>query len=79
MNEPKSIALICASNQNRSMAAHHLFLQKGVKNVSSYGTNAHVKLPGPSYDKPNVYEFGVTYEEICQDLENKDADLYVIL
>lgn len=62
---------------NRSMATHVLFVHKGVPNVSSYGTNTYVKLPGPSIDKPNVYDFGTPYEEIYSDLENKDADLYV--
>lgn len=71
----KHVAVICASNMNRSMAAHFLFVQKGVPNVSSYGTNTYVKLPGTSIDKPNVYEFGTPYEDIYKDLENKDADL----
>lgn len=68
-------ATICMSNQNRSMEAHNVLLRKGL-NVDSYGTNSIIKIPGPAIDKPNVYQFGVTYEEIYQDLMNKDPDLY---
>ncbi len=35
-----------------------------------------VKLPGPTADKPNVYDFGVSYEEIHEDLVHKDRTLY---
>jgi RNA polymerase II subunit A C-terminal domain phosphatase SSU72 len=33
-------------------------------------------LPGSSFDKPNVYEFGISYEEIQSDLKKKDKTLY---
>lgn len=68
-------ATICMSNQNRSMEAHHVLAKKGLT-VDSYGTNTVIKIPGPAIDKPNVYQFGVTYEEIYQDLLQKDPDLY---
>lgn len=44
--------------------------------VESYGVGGHVKLPGPSADQPNVYEFGTPYETIKADLEGKNPELY---
>lgn len=106
------IAVVCSSNQNRSMEAHHflryftnencfenipdltlfslpnrhksyfiyyivsllLFSKKGF-NVKSFGTGTHVKLPGLAQDRPNVYEFSTTYDEMYKDLLNKDRQM----
>ncbi|KAE8713869.1 RNA polymerase II subunit A C-terminal domain phosphatase SSU72 [Hibiscus syriacus] len=68
-------AMVCSSNQNRSMEAHCLLKKQGF-DVSSYGTGAHVKLPGPSLREPNVYEFGTPYKHMFEDLRRKDPDLY---
>ncbi|XP_038895502.1 RNA polymerase II subunit A C-terminal domain phosphatase SSU72 isoform X2 [Benincasa hispida] len=68
-------AMVCSSNQNRSMEAHSILKNKGF-NVSSYGTGAHVKLPGPSLREPNVYDFGTPYKHMFDDLRRKDPELY---
>jgi len=69
------IAVICSSNMNRSMEGHRLLKKKGY-NVKSYGTGTQVKLPGTSADKPNVYPFDTPYENIYQDLCQKDKKAY---
>lgn len=68
-------AVICASNQNRSMEAHHVLSKKGLT-VDSYGTNSQIKIPGPTPNTPNSYPFGTTYDAIYADLKAKDATLY---
>ena len=69
------MAVVCSSNMNRSMEAHG-FISKKHFNVDSYGTGDKVKLPGPSADRPNVYDFGTSYEEIHADLKKKDKTMY---
>eukprot|EP01122_Echinamoeba_exundans_P007579 TRINITY_DN2360_c1_g1_i1.p1 TRINITY_DN2360_c1_g1~~TRINITY_DN2360_c1_g1_i1.p1 ORF type:complete len:198 (+),score=51.97 TRINITY_DN2360_c1_g1_i1:38-631(+) len=76
VTEQARIALICASNQNRSMETHDLLVKKGFRRVQSFGTNSQVKLPGTAADKPNAYTFATTYKEIYEDLKKKDEDFY---
>lgn len=69
------IAVICSSNMNRSMEAHAFLSKKGFY-VKSYGTGDKVKIPGSAADKPNIYDFGVSYDDIYHDLLTKDKTLY---
>ncbi|KAL2721135.1 RNA polymerase II subunit A C-terminal domain phosphatase SSU72 [Vespula maculifrons] len=70
-----SVAVICSSNMNRSMEAHAFLSKKGF-NVKSFGTGDKVKLPGNAPDRPNIYDFGTTYDEIYNDLTKNFKNCY---
>ena len=70
-----SLAVICASNQNRSMSAHYLLSKKYGMAVSSFGTGSSVKLPGKTRDTPNIYDFGTPYQRMFEDLKQQDEEL----
>ncbi|KYR01144.1 hypothetical protein DLAC_02249 [Tieghemostelium lacteum] len=69
--------MVCASNQNRSVEAHYLFMTEGFKNIRSFGTSTHCKLPGPSIDKPNIFSFGTPYQSIHENLKQQNQELYI--
>ena len=66
-------ACVCASNVNRSMAAHQV-LQRNNFQVWSYGTNSQIKMPGPTEDVS--YDFGTTYKEILDYMIEQGDDFY---
>lgn len=72
---PIRFAVVCSSNQNRSMEAHNFMNKRGLL-VKSFGSGQQVKLPGTSLERPNVYSFDTTYETMYKELYNKDANVY---
>lgn len=47
-------------------------------NVKSFGSGVQVKLPGPAPDRPNIYSFETTYDEMYKDLLKRDPQLYPV-
>jgi len=56
-----------------------IFCSKRNFSVMSFGTGINVKLPGVSADRPNIYDFGISYDEMYRDLKAKDPQLYLFV
>ncbi len=69
------VKLFCLSRILTENFAFSVFSKKGYY-VKSFGTGDKVKLPGTAIDKPNIYDFNCTYDEIYNDLARKDKALY---
>lgn len=67
------IACVCASNLNRSMAAHTRLVENNIDSVHSYGTNEVIRTPSPVGDKTLEFQFGTTYEDIQKEFEKYDG------
>uniref|UniRef100_G3WLD3 RNA polymerase II subunit A C-terminal domain phosphatase SSU72 n=1 Tax=Sarcophilus harrisii TaxID=9305 RepID=G3WLD3_SARHA len=74
-SSPLKVAVVCSSNQNRSMEAHRILKKRGFC-VRSFGAGTSVRLPGPTPYQPNVYDFKTTYHQMYNDLLKKDEKLY---
>lgn len=68
-----SYAMVCSSNMNRSMEAHRLLAEHGMR-VASFGIGTTVRMPGTTATEHNVYSFGTPYEAILGDLTSRDAE-----
>ncbi|KAL7559098.1 hypothetical protein ACA910_017511 [Epithemia clementina (nom. ined.)] len=62
-----SFGVVCSSNINRSMEAHVVLGNAGLR-VESYGTGTQVRLPGRTAMEPRIFKFGTPYEEMYQSL-----------
>ena len=61
---------------HRNWQMFSFFFSKRGYRVRSFGTGNQVKLPGSAPDKPNIYDFHTTYDEMYKDLLRKDPELY---
>lgn len=58
-----SFGVVCSSNINRSMEAHVVLGNAGLR-VESYGTGTQVRLPGRTAMEPRIFKFGTPYEDM---------------
>eukprot|EP00536_Pseudo-nitzschia_multiseries_P010877 jgi/Psemu1/319948/estExt_fgenesh1_pm.C_3480015 len=68
-----SFGVVCSSNINRSMEAHVVLGNAGLR-VESYGTGTQVRLPGRTAMEPRIYKFGVPYEEMYNSMTKTRED-----
>jgi RNA polymerase II subunit A C-terminal domain phosphatase SSU72 len=70
-----SFGTVCSSNINRSMEAHCVLQNAGLR-VQSYGTGSQVRLPGRSAMEPRIFKFGTPYATIYSSLYADDAEFF---
>jgi len=68
-----SFGVVCSSNINRSMEAHLVLSNAGLR-VESYGTGTTVRLPGKSAMEPRVFKFGTPYAKMYESLAATPED-----
>mmetsp|Transcript_72475 Transcript_72475/g.109341 ORF Transcript_72475/g.109341 Transcript_72475/m.109341 type:complete len:232 (-) Transcript_72475:1440-2135(-) len=68
-----SYGVVCSSNINRSMEAHVVLGNAGLR-TESYGTGTQVRLPGRSAMEPRIFKFGTPYEEMYNSLSATPED-----
>ncbi|KAL3937622.1 MAG: hypothetical protein SGBAC_007314 [Bacillariaceae sp.] len=68
-----SYGVVCSSNINRSMEAHLVLGNAGLR-VESYGTGTQVRLPGRTAMEPRIFKFGTPYEEMHNNLSATPED-----
>jgi len=71
-----AVALVCQSNNNRSVETHHVLSSNGYKFVFSYGIGAKVRMPGEKPNTPNVFDFGTPYMQMYHELRKRNQGLY---
>ena len=70
-----SFGVVCSSNINRSMEAHLVLGNAGLR-VESYGTGTQVRLPGKTAMEPKIFKFGTPYEHMYQNLALDDTNYF---
>jgi RNA polymerase II subunit A C-terminal domain phosphatase SSU72 len=68
-----SFGVVCSSNINRSMEAHLVLTNAGLR-CSSYGTGTQVRLPGRTAMEPRIFKFGTPYHEMYTQLSSNPQD-----
>lgn len=59
--------VVCSSNINRSMEAHLVLTNAGLR-CASYGTGTTVRLPGRTAMEPRIFKFGTPYRSMYSEL-----------